>query len=1054
MKNNNKASSKSLLQKAEELLLQHNDAVLPSSVAADKLKLIHELKVHQIELELQQQELLLANEAAAAAIDKYTSLYDFAPNGYFTILQNGSIAELNLCGSQMLGKERRFLIKKYFALYVDEASRLTFRFFLDSIFTSKIKQTCTVSITISNNLPLQLLLTGIVAQDETACLLTAADITDKIIAAAKINEEKGLSAAIVNNLPGIFYLYDEAGSFINWNRNFEIISGYSSNEIRNMRPIDFYDDAQQQIIRNRIKNVFDHQENQGIELKLLTKQGINIPFYINSKAIEYNGKTCLIGIGTDITHQKKIENALIESEQKFRMIAENTSDGMLVFDADNNIQYTSPAYLKQLGYSQAEEFSRNTDQIYHIIHPEDRDAIFAAIYYSIELKEPRLIYSYRAKHIQGHYIWREDNAQFKYDTKGNYAGANVVCRDITDRKLAEKETQDNNDFIKTIVNNIPAMVGYWTKDLYCTFSNSQYMNWFGRTEAEMQNISMIDLLGYDLFEKNKPYIKAVLEGHNQQFEKMTVKQDGKTAYTWAQFIPHKINGAAVGFFVLVTDITARKELEVLLNKTQNLARLGSWEVDLVKDTAYLSQVIKETFEVADDFESNLQTAVNFIKPGDNRNLVVKEIAESIATGKQWNADVELITAKGNEVWVRIFGEAEFKDGICVRIYGSLQDIDSQKRAENAIRISNERYNLVAKATNDSVWDWNIKTDEVFRIGEGFKTLFGYNIKEAKSDNQFWQKMVHPMDLSRLSASIYSTLNNPQEHYWEGEFRVKKANGNYADVYDKGFIIRDSKGKAIRMIGATQDITRLKENEHNLFDLNEELQLQTKELANSNKELEQFAYVASHDLQEPLRMVSSFLTLLEKQYADKLDENGKLYINYAVDGAKRMRQIILDLLELSRVGRTEGEQQQIDVNKLVNEIIVLHKKQVEEKDAIIEVGELPVIEGYKASLRQVFQNLIGNALKYSKKDTAVHITVSATELKQHWQFAIADNGIGIATEYFDKIFVLFQRLHKKEDFAGTGIGLAITKKVVESYGGKIWVTSKEGEGTTFYFTFKK
>jgi light-regulated signal transduction histidine kinase (bacteriophytochrome) len=233
-----------------------------------------------------------------------------------------------------------------------------------------------------------------------------------------------------------------------------------------------------------------------------------------------------------------------------------------------------------------------------------------------------------------------------------------------------------------------------------------------------------------------------------------------------------------------------------------------------------------------------------------------------------------------------------------------------------------------------------------------------------------------------------------------------------------------------------------------------LQLQTKELANSNKELEQFAYVASHDLQEPLRMVSSFLTLLEKQYADKLDENGKLYINYAVDGAKRMRQIILDLLELSRVGRTEGEQQQIDVNKLVNEIIVLHKKQVEEKDAIIEVGELPVIEGYKASLRQVFQNLIGNALKYSKKDTAVHITVSATELKQHWQFAIADNGIGIATEYFDKIFVLFQRLHKKEDFAGTGIGLAITKKVVESYGGKIWVTSKEGEGTTFYFTFKK
>ena len=202
------------------------------------------------------------------------------------------------------------------------------------------------------------------------------------------------------------------------------------------------------------------------------------------------------------------------------------------------------------------------------------------------------------------------------------------------------------------------------------------------------------------------------------------------------------------------------------------------------------------------------------------------------------------------------------------------------------------------------------------------------------------------------------------------------------------------------------------------------------------------------------MVSSFLTLLETKYADRLDENGKMYIEYAVNGAKRMRQIILDLLELSMVGRSNEAQKLIDVNKMVQEIILLYKKQVEEKNAVIEIGELPAIKGYTASVRQVFQNLIGNALKYSKKDTAVHVTVSATELKDYWQFAIADNGIGIAAEYFEKIFVIFQRLHKKEEFSGTGIGLAITKKVIESYGGKIWIASKEGEGTTFYFTFKK
>ena len=1050
----NKPSSNILLQKAEELLMQLKDKEISVTVVVDILKLIHELKVNQAILEKQQQSIQTANEETTAFAKKYASLYDFAPIGYFTIMQDGSMAELNLCGAQMLGKDRSFLFNKYFAFYADNGSQLTFRYFLDKIFAANTKQTCTVTISTANNIPMQVMLTGIRAQDEISCFVTAVDITEKMVAAEKITEEKGLSAAIVNHLPGIFYLYDEAGNFINWNRNFEIITGYTSGEITSMHPLDFYDKAQQQIIRNRISYVFNNNENNGIEVELLTKQGAAIPFYINSKTIEYDGKPCLIGIGTNITDYRKIENALKESEQKFRMIAENTGDGMVVFGANNTIQYTSPAYIKQLGYSHAEELNRSENQIYQIVHPEDRDVIFANIYQAIALKETRLIYSFRIRHIDGHYIWREDNAQFNYDAEGNYTGANVICRDITSRKQAEKVLQDKSDFIKAIVNNIPGMVGYWTKELHCTFSNVHYLNWFGRTEKEMHNISMVDLMDQDLFEFNKPYVTNALMGLEQQFERMILNPDGKIVIIWAQFIPHKIDGEIEGFLVLATDITERKELEQLLNKTQSLARLGSWELDLVNNIAYWSQVIKEIHEVENDYVPNFATAINFIKEGDNRNLIVKEITESIATGKQWTADVQMITAKSNEVWIRIVGEAEFRNGSCIRIYGSLQDIDVQKRADDALRSSNERYNLVAKATNDAIWDWNLVTDEVLRIGEGFKILFGYNFQETNSDNKFWQNIIHPNDLQKTNASIHEALNNTEVHYWEAEFRVKKANGNYADVYDKGFIMRDSNGKAIRMIGATQDITRLREKELHLFELNEELQAQAKELASSNIELEQFAYVASHDLQEPLRMVSSFLTLLEKKYVDKLDENGKMYIEYAVSGAKRMRQIIIDLLELSMIGRTNGEQKLIDANKMVQEIILLYKKQVEEKNAVIEIGELPAIKGYTASVRQVFQNLIGNALKYSKKDTAVHVTVSATELKDYWQFAIADNGIGIAAEYFEKIFVIFQRLHKKEEFSGTGIGLAITKKVIESYGGKIWIASKEGEGTTFYFTFKK
>ena len=1054
MQKSNKTSSNILLQRAEELLMQLKDTELFNTVVVDTIKLIHELKVHQIERELQQEELQLANDATTAFTKKYAAIYDFAPIGYFTIMQDGSMAELNLCGAQMLGNDRSFLISKYFAFYTDNDGQPTFQNFLDKIFAGNTKQTCTVTISTTNNVPMQVMLTGIRAQDEISCLVTAVDISYKMVAAEKITDEKGLSAAIVNHLPGIFYLYDEEGNFINWNRNFEMITGYTSSEIGSLHPLDFYDEAQQQIIRNRISNIFNDNENNGIEVELLTKHGAAIPFYINSKTIEYNGKPCLIGIGTNISDYKKIENALKESEQKFRMIAENTGDGMVVFGANNTIQYTSPAYIKQLGYSQADELYRSENQIYQMIHPEDRDIIFGDIYQAITLKETRLIYSFRIRHIAGHYIWREDNAQFNYDAVGNYTGANVICRDITSRKQAEKVLQDKSDFIKAIVNNIPGKVSYWTKDLRCTFSNIHYCNWFGRTEKEMHDISMIDLLGQDLFEFNKPFVTNALMGHKQQVERKIVQSDSKVVYIWNQFIPHKIDGEIEGFLVLKTDITERKELEQLLSKTQSLARLGSWEVDLVNNIAYWSQVIKEIHEVEVDYVPNYADAINFIKEGDNRDLIVKQITESIATGKQWTVDVQMITAKSNEVWIRVVGEAELKNGICVKIYGSLQDIDVQKRADDALRSSNERYNLVAKATNDAIWDWNLITDKVLRIGEGFKTLFGYNFEETNNDNKFWQNIIHPNDLLQTNASIYEALNNIEVHYWEAEFRVEKANGNYADVYDKGFIMRDSNGKAIRMIGATQDITRLREKELHLFELNEELLAQAKELAASNIELEQFAYVASHDLQEPLRMVSSFLTLLEKKYADKLDENGKMYIEYAVNGAKRMRQIILDLLELSMVGRSNEGQKLVDVNKMVKDIILLYKRQVEEKNAVIEIGELPAIRGYTASLRQVFQNLIGNALKYSKKDTAVHVTVSATELKDYWQFAIADNGIGIAAEYFEKIFIIFQRLHKKEEFSGTGIGLAITKKVIESYGGKIWIVSKEGEGTTFYFTFKK
>lgn len=234
----------------------------------------------------------------------------------------------------------------------------------------------------------------------------------------------------------------------------------------------------------------------------------------------------------------------------------------------------------------------------------------------------------------------------------------------------------------------------------------------------------------------------------------------------------------------------------------------------------------------------------------------------------------------------------------------------------------------------------------------------------------------------------------------------------------------------------------------------ELENLNRQLQNSNKELEQFAYIASHDLQEPLRMIHSFLNQLKTKYSDKLDQKANQYIFYAVDGAERMRQIILDLLEYSRVGNTDIKKEAIDINEVVNEFCNYHKEDIQEKKAKITFKNLPVVKNYKTSITQIFHNLLDNALKYSRGDVAPEISVTATDKQTHWEFSISDNGIGIPETSLNEVFVIFKRLHGREEFSGTGIGLAIVKKNIEILGGKIEVRSQINSGTIFTFTIKK
>ncbi|HEX2386416.1 MAG TPA: ATP-binding protein, partial [Candidatus Binatia bacterium] len=231
---------------------------------------------------------------------------------------------------------------------------------------------------------------------------------------------------------------------------------------------------------------------------------------------------------------------------------------------------------------------------------------------------------------------------------------------------------------------------------------------------------------------------------------------------------------------------------------------------------------------------------------------------------------------------------------------------------------------------------------------------------------------------------------------------------------------------------------------------EQLAVQALELRRSNAELEQFAYVASHDLQEPLRKVASFCQLLQQRYGGQLDARADQYIGFAVDGAQRMQALINALLSYSRVGSQGKAFERIDCEKILDGTLAVLKRAIEESGAEITRGPLPTVMADPAQLGQLFQNLIGNALKFRDHRPPV-VRVAAERKDKEWLFSVADNGVGFELKYADRVFVMFQRLHAKDEYPGTGIGLAVCKKIVERHGGRIWVESAPGQGSTFYFT---
>lgn len=639
-------------------------------------------------------------------------------------------------------------------------------------------------------------------------------------------------------------------------------------------------------------------------------------------------------------------------------------------------------------------------------------------------------------------------------------------------------------------------------------------------------------------------------------------------------VVHSKKGKPIYSQGTIQDISEKKKVEILLDKARDLAKVGSWEVNLKNNTVFWSPMTKKIHQVDESYKPTPEKAIKFYKDGFSREKLINESKKTLEGKGEIDLELEIVTAKNKSLWVRLVGNTEYdKNKRPIRIYGSIQDIDRRKRAElqtlkfkEVIKTSphgiiiikvngdiefmnsamkkelgisekenyksivdldlydqtkkkeinryfvngqtwegeifiktlkgkvipiyfsggpindiynkteayfgihtnleeikkkeselfhaNERFKKIAQATNDAIWDWDMKNNTVF-WGDGYKNLFGPKFISQEKRHEYWKNAIHPQDKGRVLGKIEKALKTKKITTLIDNYRLKTKAGKYAEVIDRSVILRENNGEPYRMLGAVSDITKQKEYEKSLIQLNQSLGKSVKELERANKELEQFAFISSHDLQEPLRMIKSFVELIDKKYSDNFDEKGKKYISFVKEGTKNMKEIIDDLLQYSRAIKLDEPLTTVNLNQLINDYKSLRTKLI--NDVGVEFkhknfkGE---ITAPKAPFTQVIHCLLDNAIKYNDPKIKHKVEFDVVDKKEAWIFKIKDNGIGIPEKYHNKIFQMFQRLHNKEEYEGTGMGLALVKRNVENWGGSVWLKSKLGEGSSFYFSVPK
>jgi PAS domain S-box-containing protein len=651
---------------------------------------------------------------------------------------------------------------------------------------------------------------------------------------------------------------------------------------------------------------------------------------------------------------------------------------------------------------------------------------------------------------------RRETIYYKATFEGGLVGA---IFDVTARARAEEALRESEERFRAVVDSANEGMLVYDRALNIVSAN--------RAAEQILGLPLAQLIGKPGFTSLLPCIRddgsplgpherptriTLRTGRPQTAMRVGIRRsDGSV--TWLSvntaFLRHDDQTGHHGLVSTITDVTAQHDAEVQLRESEarfrrtfELAGSGMAHISLDRRFLRVNRRLCEILGYPEDELLGL-TGRQISHPDDLD--IINEQRPRLYSGELDAVRLEKRYVRKDRaiVWVKFTMTVERDvDGKPLYEIAVYDDITAQRDAEERLRESEARFRQTFELAASGMC--HVKDGRFIRVNKSLCEILGYAEKQLLGKTV--KEVSHPedRDLTDAERARIRAGEIEQARFEKRYLRGDDGSVVWADVAIA--LVRDVFGTPLYEIAVFDDITERKQAEAALRAAHEELK-------RSNAELEQFAYVASHDLQEPLRMVASYTQLLGRRYDAKFDADGREFMSYIVDGATRMKQLIEDLLAYSRVGTKGQDFRPVAVEGALRKALFNLRLAIEEAGAVVTYDALPTVSADEAQVVQLLQNLIGNALKF-RSASVPRIHVGVAEVNSEYQIEVRDNGIGIEPQYYERIFMVFQRLHNKGEYPGTGIGLAICKKVVERHGGRIWVESRAGEGSSFYFTLRR